>query len=120
MRRSDLPLAPLPALAAGLASLLVATAAGAYCRTSSCDPDLMDAHSGAECSPPAMSDCGKTIAWPQSCVEYSVQQDGSPKLGITFAMTEQLMSEAFATWTAAACPGGGTPDIQVTEGTPVS
>jgi hypothetical protein len=117
MRRGD----RATAFAAGLATatLLVSSAAGAYCRTASCDPNGA-AHSGAVCVPPTPSDCGTPIAWPQSCIEYSVQQDGSPKLGITFAQTEQVMATAFGTWMAAACPGGGHPDIQVTEGPPVT
>src|SRR5262249_37441580 len=88
------------------------------------DPDSMMPFSGSQCTPHSMppmpADCGLPIAWPQSCVEYSVQQDGSPKLGITFAETEQIMSKAFGTWMAATCTGGGHPNIQVTEGVPVS
>ena len=63
-----------------------------------------------------MDDCGTPIAWPSPCVEYSVQQDASKK--VTFAQTQQIMASAMAQWTGAACTGGGTPHIQVTEGAP--
>jgi hypothetical protein len=49
-------------------------------------------------------------------VEYSLQQDGSPKLGITAAAMEPVMQAAFSTWMSAACPGGGAPHILVTQG----
>src|SRR6185295_16107925 len=96
MRRSDL--APVVALGAALAALLVSPTAGAYCRTSSCNPKDPDAHTGASCNPPRPDDCGIPITWPkaQPCVEYSVQQDASKK--ITFAQTEQVMTAAFAAW----------------------
>jgi hypothetical protein len=73
-------------------------------------------HTAAVCDPPNPDDCGTVIAWPQPCVEYSVQSDASPKWGITFADTEQIMKQAFATWMNAACSGGGNPHILVTEG----
>jgi hypothetical protein len=114
MRRSDL--GRTAALGTALAALLATSPAGAYCRTSSCDPQSPSAHTGAECNPPQPDDCGTPIVWPQSCVEYSVQENASRK--ITFAETEQVMKTAFGTWMAAACPGGGHPDMLVTEGTP--
>jgi hypothetical protein len=121
MRRSNLASALIQGLGASLAALLVAGDAGAYCRTSSCFPDTKNAQSGSLCTPSQpVSDCGIPIFWPQSCVEYSVQQDGSPKLGITAAETEQLMATAFNTWMSANCMGGSHPDIQVTEGPPVT
>ncbi len=113
MRRSD-----LAALTAGAALLLSSAAAGAYCRTSSCDPDAPDAHTGAVCNPPQPDDCGIPIAWPSAspCVEYSVQENASKK--VTFAQTETVMKAAFATWMSAPCPGGGSPHILVSEGAP--
>ncbi len=122
MSRSDrrpLALAPL-ALATALAALLSAGTAGAYCRTASCDADLADAHTGAVCVPVQESDCGTPLAWPQPCTEFSVQTAGSPKLHITAAQTATVVTQAFATWMAAACVGGGTPHILVSQGNPVT
>src|SRR5262249_25460857 len=56
------------------------------------------------------------IAWPSAspCVEYSIQQDASKKIG--FADTQQIMKAAFNTWMSAPCVGGGNPHILVSEG----
>jgi hypothetical protein len=115
MKRSDRPARLAVALGAGLASILVAAAAGAYCRTSVCSEG--SPHTAAVCVPVQPTDCGTPIAWPVAspCVEFSVQQAGSPKRGITAAQTAQVMTSAFAQWTGAACTGG-TPHIEVTEG----
>jgi Matrixin len=96
------------------AALLTAGAAHAYCRTSSCMEGMP--HTAAVCDPPASDDCGTPIAWPQPCVGFSVQENASRE--VTFAQTETVMKQAFASWTTAACPGGGTPRMQVTEAAP--
>jgi MYXO-CTERM domain-containing protein len=102
----------LAALGLGLALLLPAGTAHAYCRTSFCSASMMTA---AVCVPPTATDCGLELAWPNPCVGFSVQKDGSPKLGITAAETEQIVTTAFHNWTTAACPGGGSPRIGVTQ-----
>ncbi len=114
MRRSERTMARVTATAA--ACLAVALAAGeahAYCRTSSCNQG--SPHTAAVCDPPQPDDCGTPIAWPQSCVSYSVQNNASPLRNISFSQTEQLMATAFATWLAADCAGGGHPNMTVTE-----
>jgi hypothetical protein len=108
MRSADLPLS----LGLCLAVLLPAGAAQAYCRTSSCMTG--GSHSAAVCDPATADDCGAPIAWPEACVEFSVQQSASAK--ITFAQTEQVLTTAFSAWMSAACPGGGSPHILVVEG----
>jgi hypothetical protein len=119
MTRSNLSARLVGGLLGGLALLLSAGPAAAYCRTSSCDPTLPDAHTAAVCDPPQMSDCGIALAWPQPCAQFNVQEDGSPKLGITAAQLETLMTTAFGTWMNAACTGG-TPHILISEGAIVS
>ena len=106
----------LSTFVAGLASLLFAGDAGAYCRTSVCSMPA-PSHTAAVCKPVYPDDCGTAIAWPSSspCVEFSVQENGSPKRNITAAQTAQVMTSAFAQWTGAAC-SGGTPHIAVTQG----
>jgi hypothetical protein len=102
------------ALLVGLATLVSTGAAHAYCRTSVCATGTP--HTAAVCSPPYVDDCGIPLFRSTSCVEYSLQQDGSPKLGISAAAMEPVMQAAFGTWMSAACPAGGTPHILVTQG----
>lgn len=113
MRRNSLALVPV--LGAGLAALLSAGTAGAYCRTASCTP-ATNPHTEQVCNPPYTDDCGIPLFWASRCLGYSVQQSASKQ--VTFAQTEQVMKSAFASWTSAACPGGGTPQMQVTEAAP--
>ncbi len=110
--RADLPLA----LGLGLASLLPAGVAQAYCRTSSCMTG--GPHSAAVCTPATSDDCGVALAWPQSCVEFSVQEGASTHF--TLAQTEQVVTTAFSSWMNAACPGGGAPNILAVEGPSVA
>jgi MYXO-CTERM domain-containing protein len=107
----------LVALGVGL-SLLVALperAAEAYCRTSFCSTTMA---TGEVCVPAAPGDCGIELFWPSPCTGFSVQEDGSKKLGITAAETEALATTAFHNWINAPCTGGGTPSMTVTEFTP--
>src|SRR6185437_139544 len=113
MRASERP-AVCVALAASTS--LAAGGAHAYCRTSSCNEG--SPHTAAVCDPPNPDDCGIPIAWPQSCVSFSVQVGASPKRNITFSETETLMKTAFDTWLAADCSGGGHPNMTVTEFAP--
>jgi uncharacterized protein (TIGR03382 family) len=101
-------------LLVALAALLSTGAAHAYCRTSVCATGMP--HTAAVCSPPYMDDCGIPLFRSAPCVEYSLQEDGSPKLGLTAADMEPVMQAAFGTWMSAACPSGGTPHILVTQG----
>jgi hypothetical protein len=102
------------ALGAGLAALLSAGTAGAYCRTSSCMEGTP--HSAAVCNPPYTDDCGTPLFWASRCIGYSVQENASTQ--VTFAQTEQVMKSAFASWASSACTGGGTPQMRVTEAAP--
>jgi hypothetical protein len=104
----------LAAAAFALALLAGSPVARAYCRTSSCQVGA--AHTAAVCNPPSPDDCGTPIAWPTPCAEFSIQQDGSPKLGITAAQLATVVSAAFRTWESAACAAGATPHLVITEG----
>jgi hypothetical protein len=112
MRSSD---RSLTALGLGVALLLALPehTAQAYCRTSYCASTNMTAE---VCVPAAPGDCGIELFWPNPCVGFSVQKDASKQ--VSLAETEELVTNAFHNWTTAACPGGGTPRMSVTEFAP--
>ncbi|HEY5957191.1 MAG TPA: matrixin family metalloprotease [Polyangiaceae bacterium] len=94
-------------------ALAYQTQALAFCRTTTCaqqDPP-------PECVPGLMSGycqlAGTPLYWPQACVSFSVQKDGSPALGITADLFEGFVSESFANWQNVACPEGGNPNIRL-------
>ncbi len=84
----------------GLATLLPARSALAYCRTASCGA----AGTGQNCVPAQTGDCGNSLFWASPCVGYSIQQGASAKA--SFADVEKIMKASFATWEAAQCSGG--------------
>src|SRR5262245_390693 len=116
MRRSS---AVAAAGVLALAELATARSALAYCRTATCAPNTSMAITGAICNPPQPSDCpgGIPLAWPNPCVSFSLQKDASDQISLSDAAA--IFHKAFATWTHAACPGGGSPRIEVTEFEPV-
>ncbi len=118
-------------LSAGLVSLSLLASAGvahAYCRTSSClEASICSAegYQGAQCTgkvcvPATPTDCGAatTLHWPQPCTEWSLQQDASKQ--VTFAAAGPLVTQAFQAWMSATCPGGGSPNVKVSEGPPAT
>ena len=113
MRRSKAAATAAP-LAAILITFAGAPSAFAFCQTSSC-PVKGVANTGATCTPAQNSDCGsdKTLFWPTACVGYSIQKDASKKT--SFATVEATVKQAFATWMAAECTGGGSPHIKLEE-----
>ncbi len=95
-------------LCLGLAALLPARPALAYCRTSSCG----DNGTGQNCLPVQNGDCGLSLFWASPCVGYSIQQDASAK--VSFADVQRIMKDSFAAWEDATC-SGGNPRIAATE-----
>jgi MYXO-CTERM domain-containing protein len=91
----------------GASIFLSPASASAYCRTSSCG----DLGTGSVCVPPDPFDCGIPLAWPGDCVSYTLQKDASNSASL--ATAEAIFATAFEAWTSAACPGGGTPHIEV-------
>ena len=63
------------------------------------------------CVPPEPFDCGIPLAWPTTCVSYTLQEDASKSASLETA--EAIFEAAFEAWTTAACAGGGTPRIEV-------
>lgn len=96
------------ALSLGLAAILPARSALAFCRTATCGKD----GTGQMCTPPQPGDCGLPLFWASPCVGYSIQQDASQE--VSFPTVQQIVKTAFATWENASCTGGN-PRIRVTE-----
>jgi len=102
------------ALAALALALAPAAPAAAYCRTSVCP----GAGTRQVCTPAQAGDCGIPLRWPQQCVGFSIQEDASTQ--VSYAETQAIFEEAFATWMAADCGRGDHPAIRVSNAGPVS
>lgn len=118
-------------LAAAAVTALVATvtlpARADYCRTKACDnhvgyDDVWQTEPDPTCEE-LDNGCrlqGQPLYWPQSCLSFSIQQDGSPKEGIDYDTLHSVVAEAFATWMSADCGGGALPALRVDDFGPVS
>ncbi len=89
----------LAASGLALGVLLVSATASGYCRTTTCDPRRQACPRDAQ----GCMTGGIPLAWPEACVGFSVQRDGSVKLGIDAGTLRGIVTDAFATWQAAAC-----------------
>ncbi len=86
----------------------------AFCLTRTCDPSSGTcAHTGI------CYTSGLPLYWPNSCVSFDVQKDGSPKLGISAATLDSIAKAAFTQWMNADCGGGQHPSIKVVDGGPI-
>jgi hypothetical protein len=100
MRRAVLALTLLAA------SLLVSRRAESFCRTTTCSNCPLD-QNGCTIG-------GTPISWPQACVSFSVQKDGSRIADYGLAL--QLARSAFNSWQAAQCgTGGDSPSISMVD-----
>jgi hypothetical protein len=84
--------------------------AQAFCRTTTCDPQLEP----DGCDP--VQNCptrGQSLFWPDACVTYAVQRDGSRLREVSAFDLDQAMRKAFAAWLGTECEGGGKPSIGV-------
>jgi hypothetical protein len=101
-------------LAAGatLCLMLSASPAFGFCRSTTCAL----AQHAPECARDANGcwNTGAPLYWAGGCAAYSIQRDGSPKLGLDFNTVESIAISAFARWPAATCPDG-FPAISVSE-----
>lgn len=95
------------------AGLVLPSLAFGFCRTTTCaqqDPPL-------ECVPGVVvGSCqtsGRKLFWPRPCVSFSVQRDGSPRLGITADQLEEIVRASFDNWQTLDCPDGGKPNISI-------
>jgi hypothetical protein len=87
-----------------------ANPARAFCRTTTCDAagDQTDCKVQAGCSTE-----GLPLYWPERCLSFGVQQDGSKKRGITWQTTDQIVRLAFQQWLGAKCADGRTPSFDM-------
>lgn len=84
--------------------------ARAFCRTTTCDA----AGDQTECQVVAgCSNSGLPLYWPERCLSFGVQQDGSPKRRITWQTTDQVVRLAFQQWLGANCEGGTHPSFDM-------
>ena len=92
---------------AGL-TLLMSQVASAYCLTTTCDPDASCQTAPDECCVYDAMHCdinGRPVRWQQSCVSYSVQADGSERLGINATQLSEVLDTAFDQWLSVDCLG---------------
>ncbi len=92
--------------AAFLAAVGFAASAGAYCRSTTCDPETTLC---APCNEP-----GLPLYWRSSCVSFGVQKDGSPLRGVSYDEIHSIVTEAFQKWTSARCQLG-SPSLEVAD-----
>lgn len=102
-----LRLGAAPALA--LATLLIAGRAGAYCRTTTCDPRS----EACEVDSTGCIVTGIPLVWPDRCLSFGTQKDGSHLRGIYYPEADRIFRGAFATWMAAECAGGAHPSFRM-------
>jgi hypothetical protein len=96
-----------------------------YCRTKACDnqPAYDDVWQ-SEPDPPCTRDAvgcliqGTPLYWPQSCVSFSVQRDGSKAQSIDYDLAHQTIARAFQTWLNADCGGGTLPSFAIMDYSP--
>jgi hypothetical protein len=98
---------------AGVVTLLVATSAGAFCRTTTCNPKQEHCAIEGGCN---MS--GQPLFWQEKCLSFGTQKDGSHRRtsfepnGISYEVADRVFQLAFAAWTSANC-GGRSPSFKV-------
>ncbi|HTQ07147.1 MAG TPA: matrixin family metalloprotease [Polyangiaceae bacterium] len=116
----------LLALAVGCAGFFGAVPASAdYCRTKACDnqPAYDDIWQTAP-DPPCIRDSvgclieGTPLYWPQSCISFSVQQDGSPEQHIDYQLAHDTITKAFYAWLNVDCGGGLPPSVAIADYSP--
>jgi hypothetical protein len=118
----------LAGMLAGAVLLAAAAPAQAtYCRAKACDnkPAYADVWQD-EPDPPCDRDAygcllaGNPLYWPQTCLSFSVQKDGSESDGIDYETATQVIGAGFQTWLDAECPSGGTPSFAIVDSGPVA
>ncbi len=103
------------AAAAAALTLCFAAPSFAYCLTRTCDPSTGTCEHTGICYT-----SGMPLFWPNSCVSFDVQQDGSKKLGISADTLDAIATKAFAQWMNADCGGGLHPSIKVMDMGPIA
>jgi Matrixin len=99
------------------AALVFAVSAhsAAFCLTRTCDPTKgdckMDSHGCLQ--------LGLPLFWPNSCVSYDVQKDGSKLRSIDYDTLHTIVGNCFSHWLNADCGKGMHPSIHLADYGPV-
>jgi hypothetical protein len=113
----------------GTAGLLAlsAPARADYCRTKACDDQPAYDDVWQEAPDPACRrddvGClmeGQPLYWPQSCISFSVQRDGSARQEIDFDTAHAVIQKAFDAWISADCGEGATPGLIIADYSPAN
>lgn len=101
----------------GVAGLLAAPAAHAFCRgvTQYAPPGYDPATSGCWLGDPTNPDAGVDyqLYWKNRCVSYSLQRDGTHWMPLQLVST--IAAQAFGAWSQVTCGGGAPPTISAVE-----
>jgi MYXO-CTERM domain-containing protein len=100
----------------GLASALNATAAQAFCRTSTCDPQVGSCNTDES----GCATGGPYLQWWNACVSFGVQKDGSPRRGVDYVEAISLVRNAFVRWQSVSCDGARPSIVFDANSTPVT
>jgi hypothetical protein len=103
------------ALAIGALTLLWASSASAFCRSTTCRST-----GGKEC-PTDGDGCpaeGAKLFWPTSCISYATNELGTQDLDPVD--TRAIIKKTFQAWTDVPCPKGGVASMAFQEREPVS
>lgn len=103
------------AAALGLALLLAAPPASAYCLTHGCNEGTEDCAYDAD-------GClvgGPLLHWDSLCISFDLQQNGSTLRGIDFDSARDAVHHAFAGWLNVDCGDGAGPKIRLEDFGPV-
>ena len=101
-------------------------AAAEYCRTKACDnqaayDDVWQTTPDPPCDRDPATGCllqGTPLFWPQRCISFSVQRDGSRSQGIDFDLAHETILRAFDAWQTADCGSGATPSFAIKDFSP--
>jgi hypothetical protein len=82
--------------------------AQAFCRTTTCDPDVSCQDDPEECCVFDEHQCdinGKPVSWPTSCVSYNTHEAGSELRGISQEQLSSVLAASFDSWLSVTCSG---------------
>lgn len=97
----------VPAWTVFLAGTMTSLSAHAYCRTTTCDPNVSCSDRPNDCCK-VVASCdqnGIPISWPNSCVSFNIQEDGSELREISAEQLSDIVDDAFDKWLEADCEG---------------
>lgn len=97
------------AMFALLPILAIPVRAHAFCRTTTCRPEVSCEDAPDDCCKMNEQGCdenGAPVYWPTSCVPFQTHSFGSSNRDITGEALQAVVSAAFDTWLSTKCTGG--------------